>query len=134
MADTVQDECRTSATFLAEGLTLGSCGVRCLMLVWTLESLLMLMPLSTTLMCADGLEKLSVLMLIAVCCSVSNVVRKLTVLVCAVLVTAIGAAVERLRNQHIDVLLPNKFKTLANVDMVCFDKTGTLTATTVSTL
>lgn len=61
-------------------------------------------------------------------------VRMSTVLFYAVLVTAIGAGVVRLRNQNIDVLLPNKFKTLANVDMVCFDKTGTLTATTVSTL
>ena len=50
------------------------------------------------------------------------------------LVTAIGAGVERLRNRHIDVLLPEKIKTLANVDTVCFDKTGTLTATTVSPL
>lgn len=85
-------------------------------------------------MSAYVLETLSMLMLVVACCSVSNMVRTPIVLFYAVLVTAIGAGVARLRNQNIDVLLPSKFNTLANVDIVCFDKTGTLTATTVSTL
>ena len=83
-------------------------------------------------MFADALETCLPHIVTVACYSISNTVNKFTVLFCAVLVTAIGAGVVRLRNQHIDVLLPNKFKTLANVDTVCFDKTGTLTATAVS--
>ncbi len=50
----------------------------------------------------------------------------------AVLVCAIGAGIERLRHKQIDVLLPDKIKTVACVDTVCFDKTGTLTGSNVS--
>ena len=49
-----------------------------------------------------------------------------------VLVFALGTCVNKLRGQQIDLLQPEKIKTIANVEVVCFDKTGTLTRTVVS--
>ena len=50
-----------------------------------------------------------------------------------VVVAGIAYCVVHLRNQEVVVLLPDKIKTIADVEVVCFDKTGTLTGTMVST-
>ena len=49
-----------------------------------------------------------------------------------VLVFSLGTCVKKLRDQQIDLLQPEKIKTIANVEVVCFDKTGTLTRSVVS--
>ena len=49
-----------------------------------------------------------------------------------VVVAGITYCVVHLRNQEVVVLLPDKIKTIADVEVVCFDKTGTLTGTMVS--
>ncbi len=49
-----------------------------------------------------------------------------------VVVAGIAYCVVHLRNQEVVVLLPDKIKTIADVEVVCFDKTGTLTGTMVS--
>ena len=49
-----------------------------------------------------------------------------------VLVFSLGTCVKKLKSQKIDLLQPEKIKTIANVDVVCFDKTGTLTLSVVS--
>ena len=49
-----------------------------------------------------------------------------------VLVFSLGTCVKKLKSQKIDLLQPEKIKTIANVDVVCFDKTGTLTRSVVS--
>ncbi|KAL0046765.1 hypothetical protein WJX82_009387 [Trebouxia sp. C0006] len=46
-----------------------------------------------------------------------------------VVVAGIAYCVVHLRNQEVVVLLPDKIKTIADVEVVCFDKTGTLTGT-----
>ena len=43
-----------------------------------------------------------------------------------------GTCARKLAGQHIDVLQPEKIKTIADVSVVCFDKTGTLTGSVVS--
>ena len=48
-----------------------------------------------------------------------------------VLVFCLGTCVRKLRLQQIDLLQPEKIKTIANVEIVCFDKTGTLTRSVV---
>lgn len=48
-----------------------------------------------------------------------------------VLVFSLGTCVKKLRVQQIDLLQPEKIKTIANVEVVCFDKTGTLTRSVV---
>ena len=48
-----------------------------------------------------------------------------------VVVFALGYSIVGLRSQQIEVLIPEKIKTIADVEVVCFDKTGTLTGTTV---
>ncbi|KAL0030950.1 hypothetical protein WJX79_003464 [Trebouxia sp. C0005] len=47
-----------------------------------------------------------------------------------VIVAGITYCVLHLRNQEVVILLPEKIKTIADVEVVCFDKTGTLTGTT----
>lgn len=42
-----------------------------------------------------------------------------------------GTCVRKLKRQNIDVLVPEKIKTIADVSVVCFDKTGTLTGSVV---
>ena len=42
-----------------------------------------------------------------------------------------GTCVRKLKGQNIDVLVPEKIKTIADVSVVCFDKTGTLTGSVV---
>ena len=49
-----------------------------------------------------------------------------------VLVFCLGTCVRKLRLQQIDLLQPEKIKTIADVEVVCFDKTGTLTRSVVS--
>lgn len=49
-----------------------------------------------------------------------------------VLVFSLGTCVRKLKGQKIDLLQPEKIKTIADVDVVCFDKTGTLTRSVVS--
>ena len=49
-----------------------------------------------------------------------------------VVVAALAYCILHLRSQDLQVLLPEKIKTIADVELVCFDKTGTLTGTTVS--
>ena len=48
-----------------------------------------------------------------------------------VIVAALAYCILHLKGQGIDILLPEKIKTIADVEVVCFDKTGTLTGTTV---
>ena len=43
-----------------------------------------------------------------------------------------GTCARKLARQQIDVLQPEKIKTIADVSVVCFDKTGTLTGSVVS--
>ena len=49
-----------------------------------------------------------------------------------VVVAGIAYCIVHLRNQEVVILLPEKIKTIADVEVVCFDKTGTLTGTMVS--
>ena len=49
-----------------------------------------------------------------------------------VLIFSLGVCVRKLRRQQIDILQPEKIKTIADVEVVCFDKTGTLTGSVVS--
>ncbi len=49
-----------------------------------------------------------------------------------VVVAGIAYCIVHLRNQEVVILLPEKIKTIADVEVVCFDKTGTLTGTVVS--
>ena len=49
-----------------------------------------------------------------------------------VLIFTLGTCVKKLRRQQIDLLQPEKIKTIADVEVVCFDKTGTLTRSVVS--
>lgn len=49
-----------------------------------------------------------------------------------VLIFSLGTCVRKLRNQKIDLLQPEKIKSIADVEVVCFDKTGTLTRSVVS--
>ena len=49
-----------------------------------------------------------------------------------VVVAGLAYCVVHLRNKEVVVLLPEKIKTIADVEVVCFDKTGTLTGTMVS--
>ena len=51
-----------------------------------------------------------------------------------VLVFALGARIRGLKRCHIDVLQPDKIKTVATTEVCCFDKTGTLTGSVVSCL
>lgn len=51
-----------------------------------------------------------------------------------VVVAALAYCILHLRRQDLQVLMPEKIKTIADVEVVCFDKTGTLTGTTVSCL
>ena len=50
-----------------------------------------------------------------------------------VLIFSLGTCVSKLKSQQIDLLQPEKIKTIADVEVVCFDKTGTLTRSVVST-
>ena len=52
----------------------------------------------------------------------------------AVVVAALAYCSLHLRRGSIEVLVPEKIKTIADVEVVCFDKTGTLTGTVVSPL
>ncbi len=49
-----------------------------------------------------------------------------------VVVAGLAYCIVHLRNQEVVILLPEKIKTIADVEVVCFDKTGTLTGTMVS--
>lgn len=49
-----------------------------------------------------------------------------------VIIAALAYCILHLQSQDLLVLLPEKIKTSADVEVVCFDKTGTLTGTTVS--
>lgn len=49
-----------------------------------------------------------------------------------VVVAALTYCILHLKSQELQVLLPDKVKTIADVEVVCFDKTGTLTGATVS--
>ncbi|DBA77187.1 TPA: hypothetical protein ACH3X1_009761 [Trebouxia sp. C0004] len=49
-----------------------------------------------------------------------------------VLIFSLGTCARKLARQQIDVLQPEKIKTIADVSVVCFDKTGTLTGSVVS--
>ena len=49
-----------------------------------------------------------------------------------VVVAALTFCIIHLRKSGLEILLPEKVKTIADVEVVCFDKTGTLTGTLVS--
>ena len=49
-----------------------------------------------------------------------------------VVVAGLAYCILHLHNQGVEILLPEKIKTIADVEVVCFDKTGTLTGTMVS--
>lgn len=49
-----------------------------------------------------------------------------------VIVAALTFCIIHLRKSSLEILLPEKVKTIADVEVVCFDKTGTLTGTMVS--
>lgn len=49
-----------------------------------------------------------------------------------VIVAALTFCITHLRKSGLEILLPEKVKTIADVEVVCFDKTGTLTGTLVS--
>jgi len=49
-----------------------------------------------------------------------------------VVIAALAYCMLHLQSQHIEVLIPEKVKTIADVEVACFDKTGTLTGTMVS--
>ena len=51
-----------------------------------------------------------------------------------VIVAALTYCILHLKRRGLTVLLPEKIKTIADVELVCFDKTGTLTGTVVSPL
>ena len=49
-----------------------------------------------------------------------------------VIVAALTCCMLRLRSRGLQVLVPKKLQTIADVEVVCFDKTGTLTGNLVS--